>query len=109
MCVFAHLFNVTSVDSVYQAHPWFKGIEWDKLYQMEAAFIPEVKGELDTQNFEMFEEVSNDGYQLPYNVVIQSVFVMFVGLKPINYNFCFLVILVATAYVVCFSILVKKP
>jgi len=39
------------------AHPWFKGIEWDKLYQMEAAFIPEVKGELDTQNFEMFEEL----------------------------------------------------
>jgi hypothetical protein len=24
---------------------------------MEAAFIPEVKDELDTQNFEMFEEV----------------------------------------------------
>jgi serine/threonine kinase 38 len=39
------------------AHPWFKAIEWDKLYQMEAAFIPEVKGELDTQNFEMFEEL----------------------------------------------------
>ncbi|KAJ0860254.1 putative protein kinase AGC-NDR family [Helianthus annuus] len=40
-----------------QAHPWFKGIEWEKLYQMEAAFIPEVNGELDTQNFEKFEEV----------------------------------------------------
>ncbi|KAE9461503.1 hypothetical protein C3L33_06618, partial [Rhododendron williamsianum] len=25
------------------AHPWFKDIEWEKLYQMEAAFIPEVK------------------------------------------------------------------
>ncbi|KAJ0776538.1 putative non-specific serine/threonine protein kinase [Helianthus annuus] len=32
-----------------KAHPWFKGIEWEKLYQMEAAFIPEVNGELDTQ------------------------------------------------------------
>jgi len=29
----------------------------DKLYQMKAAFIPEVNGELDTQNFEKFEEV----------------------------------------------------
>jgi serine/threonine kinase 38 len=40
-----------------QAHPWFKGVEWDKLYEMEAAFKPEVNGELDTQNFEKFEEV----------------------------------------------------
>lgn len=40
-----------------QAHPWFKGLEWEKLYQMEAAFIPEVNDELDTQNFEKFEEV----------------------------------------------------
>lgn len=39
------------------AHPWFKDIEWEKLYQMEAAFIPEVKGDLDTQNFEKFEEL----------------------------------------------------
>lgn len=43
--------------TVLQAHPWFKGVEWDKLYQMKAAFIPEVNGELDTQNFEKFEEV----------------------------------------------------
>ncbi|KAI8524641.1 hypothetical protein RHMOL_Rhmol13G0164300 [Rhododendron molle] len=46
------------------AHPWFKGIEWEKLYQMEAAFIPEVKGDLDTQNFEKFDEVRTDVYQL---------------------------------------------
>ncbi|OIV90658.1 hypothetical protein TanjilG_23771 [Lupinus angustifolius] len=42
-----------------KAHPWFKGIEWDKLYQMKAAFIPEVNDELDTQNFEEFEEVDS--------------------------------------------------
>lgn len=29
---------------------------------MEAAFIPEVNDELDTQNFEKFEEVKNDGF-----------------------------------------------
>ncbi|KAB1222902.1 Serine/threonine-protein kinase CBK1 [Morella rubra] len=39
------------------AHTWFKGLQWDKVYQMEAALIPEVKDELDTQNFEKFEEV----------------------------------------------------
>ena len=40
-----------------QAHPWFKDIVWDKLYEMEAAFKPEVNGELDTQNFMKFDEV----------------------------------------------------
>ncbi|KAB1223771.1 Serine/threonine-protein kinase CBK1 [Morella rubra] len=37
-------------------HPWFEGIDWENIYQMEAAFIPEVNNELDTQNFEKFEE-----------------------------------------------------
>lgn len=53
-----------------QAHPWFTGVEWDKLYEIEAAFKPEVNGELDTQNFEKFEEVLiysffNDIFQIP--------------------------------------------
>lgn len=41
----------------HQAHPWFKDVEWNKLYEMEAAFRPEVNGELDTQNFLKFDEV----------------------------------------------------
>ncbi|RVW33398.1 Serine/threonine-protein kinase tricorner [Vitis vinifera] len=41
------------------AHPWFQGVDWDKLYQIEAAFIPEVNDELDTQNFEKFEEADD--------------------------------------------------
>ncbi|XP_025613397.1 uncharacterized protein [Arachis hypogaea] len=40
-----------------KVHPWFKNVEWDKLYQMEAAFKPQVNGELDTQNFMKFDEV----------------------------------------------------
>ncbi|KAG6480936.1 hypothetical protein ZIOFF_057527 [Zingiber officinale] len=39
-----------------KAHPWFRGIQWERLYQIEAAFKPEVNDELDTQNFEKFEE-----------------------------------------------------
>ncbi|GMH16533.1 hypothetical protein Nepgr_018374 [Nepenthes gracilis] len=42
-----------------KAHPWFKDVVWDKLYQMEAAFKPEVEGELDAQNFMKFEEVDS--------------------------------------------------
>lgn len=48
---------ITRGSLLRQDHPWFNGVEWDKLYEMEAAFIPEVKDELDTQNFEKFEEV----------------------------------------------------
>lgn len=40
-----------------KAHPWFKDILWNKLYSMEAAYKPEVNGELDTQNFMKFDEV----------------------------------------------------
>ncbi|KAF3439637.1 hypothetical protein FNV43_RR17915 [Rhamnella rubrinervis] len=40
-----------------KCHPWFKDIVWDRLYEMEAAFKPEVNGELDTQNFMKFDEV----------------------------------------------------
>lgn len=37
-----------------QAHPWFNGVNWDKLYENEAAYKPTVSGDLDTQNFEKF-------------------------------------------------------
>ncbi|XP_040997351.1 serine/threonine-protein kinase tricornered isoform X2 [Juglans microcarpa x Juglans regia] len=42
-----------------KAHPWFKDVLWEKLYEMEAAFMPEVNGELDTQNFMKFDELDS--------------------------------------------------
>lgn len=42
----------------FQLHPWFKDVAWDTLYEMEAAYKPEVNGELDTQNFMKFDEVT---------------------------------------------------
>lgn len=42
-----------------QRHPWFKDVKWDKLYDMEAAYKPEVNGELDTQNFMKYDEVDS--------------------------------------------------
>ena len=59
----SYLFNIRSslscllLVTAIQAHPWFKGIPWQKLYEIDAAFKPEVNDELDTQNFEKFEEV----------------------------------------------------
>lgn len=55
--------------SYCQAHPWFNGIEWDKLYQLKAAFIPEVNDELDTQNFEKFEEVKSSFHFHKYHCI----------------------------------------
>ncbi|EPS64760.1 hypothetical protein M569_10013, partial [Genlisea aurea] len=40
-----------------KAHPWFRDIKWDRLYDMEAAYKPEVSGELDTRNFMIYDEV----------------------------------------------------
>ncbi|KAL5558851.1 hypothetical protein UlMin_035062 [Ulmus minor] len=40
-----------------KAHPWFRCIQWDRLYEMEAAYKPTVTGDLDTQNFEKFPDV----------------------------------------------------
>ncbi|KAF6142068.1 hypothetical protein GIB67_001265 [Kingdonia uniflora] len=55
-----------------KAHSWFDGLQWDILYQMEAAFIPEVNNELDTQNFEKFEELfTSYGFMLQPESQIQ--------------------------------------
>ncbi|XP_042508006.1 serine/threonine-protein kinase tricornered-like isoform X3 [Macadamia integrifolia] len=48
-----------------KAHPWFRWIQWDMLYEMEAAYKPTVNGELDTQNFEKFDEVEGPSSTLP--------------------------------------------
>ncbi|CAL0316850.1 unnamed protein product [Lupinus luteus] len=58
LCNVSHRLGSKGADEI-KAHPFFEGVEWNKLYQMEAAFIPEVKNELDTQNFEKFEESDN--------------------------------------------------
>lgn len=52
------------VDEI-KAHPWFNSIPWDMLYETEAAYIPTVSGELDTQNFEKFAEVECPSSTIP--------------------------------------------
>ncbi|MCH86908.1 serine/threonine-protein kinase 38-like [Trifolium medium] len=56
LCNVNHRLGSNGADEI-KAHPFFNGVEWDKLYHIEAAFIPEVNDELDTQNFEKFDEV----------------------------------------------------
>ncbi|XP_008805805.2 serine/threonine-protein kinase 38-like [Phoenix dactylifera] len=56
LCDVEHRLGSGGADQI-KAHAWFKDIVWDKLYEMEAAFKPEVNGELDTQNFLKFDEL----------------------------------------------------
>ncbi|GLJ39601.1 hypothetical protein SUGI_0809330 [Cryptomeria japonica] len=56
LCDVDHRLGSRGVDEI-KAHPWFRGIQWDRLYEMEAAYKPVVTGELDTQNFEKYDEV----------------------------------------------------
>ncbi|XP_057476382.1 uncharacterized protein LOC130764261 [Actinidia eriantha] len=73
-----------------KAHPWFDGIEWDKLYHMKAAFIPEVNDELDTQNFEKFEETDNQvpttARSGPWRKMLSSKDINFVGYTYKNFE-----------------------
>lgn len=41
----------------FQSHPWFNGVQWEILYQMESVFTPEIKDDLDTYNFDDLQEV----------------------------------------------------
>ncbi|WOL14044.1 serine/threonine-protein kinase 38 [Canna indica] len=56
LCDVEHRLGSGGADQI-KAHPWFKDVVWDKLYEMDAAFKPEVNGELDTQNFLKFDEL----------------------------------------------------
>ncbi|KAK7277560.1 hypothetical protein RJT34_22575 [Clitoria ternatea] len=73
-----------------KAHPFFKGVEWDKLYQMEAAFIPEVNDELDTQNFEKFDEsdsqTQTSARSGPWRKMLSSKDLNFVGYTYKNFE-----------------------
>ncbi|KAK7268888.1 hypothetical protein RIF29_21597 [Crotalaria pallida] len=89
LCNVDQRLGTKGVDEI-KAHPWFKGIEWDKLYQMEAAFIPEVNDELDTQNFEKFEEAHNQtqtpSKSGPWRKMLSSKDVNFVGYTYKNFE-----------------------
>uniref|UniRef100_A0A803LB74 non-specific serine/threonine protein kinase n=1 Tax=Chenopodium quinoa TaxID=63459 RepID=A0A803LB74_CHEQI len=58
LCDVDHRLGTGGAEQI-KAHPWFKDVEWDRLYEMEAAYKPQVNGELDTQNFMKFDEANN--------------------------------------------------
>jgi len=71
-------------------HPWFERIDWDRLFHMEAAFIPEVNDELDTQNFEKFDEsehqTQSSSRSGPWRKMLSSKDINFVGYTYKNFE-----------------------
>jgi serine/threonine kinase 38 len=39
-----------------KAHPFFKGVDWKRIHEKTAPCIPELTSEVDTANFDKFEE-----------------------------------------------------
>jgi hypothetical protein len=39
-----------------KAHPFFAGVNWASLHSQTPPYVPRVEHELDTQNFERFDE-----------------------------------------------------
>ncbi|KAJ4914823.1 Protein kinase family protein [Raphanus sativus] len=77
--------------SQIKSHPWFEGVEWEKIYQMEAAYIPEVNDDLDTQNFEKFDEEDHQTQTAssktgPWRKMLSSKDINFVGYTYKNFE-----------------------
>ncbi|VFQ59718.1 unnamed protein product [Cuscuta campestris] len=89
LCNVNHRLGSKGTDEI-KVHPWFKGIDWDRIYQMEAAFIPEVNDELDTQNFEKFEDLESQTITSsksgPWRKMLSSKDVNFVGYTYKNFE-----------------------
>ncbi|CAK9309891.1 unnamed protein product [Citrullus colocynthis] len=89
LCNVSQRLGTNGADEI-KVHPWFEGTEWDRLYQMEAAFVPEVKDELDTQNFEKFEESdsqsSTSSKTGPWRKMLSSKDINFVGYTYKNFE-----------------------
>uniref|UniRef100_A0A7N0TV32 non-specific serine/threonine protein kinase n=1 Tax=Kalanchoe fedtschenkoi TaxID=63787 RepID=A0A7N0TV32_KALFE len=89
LCDVAQRLGTLGADEI-KAHPWFNGIEWDKLYLMDAAFIPEVTDDLDTQNFEKFDESEShpqtSSKSGPWRKMLSSKDVNFVGYTYKNFE-----------------------
>ncbi|EGG14081.1 putative protein serine/threonine kinase [Cavenderia fasciculata] len=51
--------------SQIKQHPFFKGINWDKIKDQKAPFIPELKGPTDTSHFDEYEPDEEIASKLP--------------------------------------------
>jgi len=60
-----------------KAHPFFKGVDWEALRIGIPPFIPDLTSEVDTSNFDKFEEGKNDSFYPPTDAKPSSRIVLF--------------------------------
>ena len=46
--------RLNDIEQIKQ-HPFFKGFDWDNVFEMKPPYVPELKSVFDTSNFEEFE------------------------------------------------------
>jgi serine/threonine protein kinase len=70
--------NLKDGSNDIKSHPWFKGIDWDKLIKLEvqAPYIPKVSGEGDASNFDIYPE-EREPYGKPCNDIYRDKFPSF--------------------------------
>ncbi|MCO5552313.1 hypothetical protein L7F22_005824 [Adiantum nelumboides] len=89
LCDVDHRLGTKGADEI-KVHPWFKGLPWARLYEIEAAFKPVVNDVLDTQNFEKFEEAGTQSQPAlksgPWRKMLPSKDVNFVGYTYKNFE-----------------------
>ena len=53
--------NISGGAGRVRAHPWFKKIDWEALYnrQLQGPIVPHLRGPADTRNFDYYEPESS--------------------------------------------------
>mmetsp|Transcript_26020 Transcript_26020/g.25618 ORF Transcript_26020/g.25618 Transcript_26020/m.25618 type:complete len:179 (+) Transcript_26020:739-1275(+) len=56
ICDHQNRLGINGVEEI-QRHPFFMGINWENLRNSRAPWVPDLRSEVDTSNFDQFEEV----------------------------------------------------
>ncbi|GAA0147591.1 non-receptor serine/threonine protein kinase [Lithospermum erythrorhizon] len=89
LCNVNHRLGTNGANEI-KVHPWFTGTDWERIYHIEAAFTPEVIDDLDTQNFEKFDEAESHDRAPPksgpWRKMLSSKDINFVGYTYKNFE-----------------------
>ena len=63
--------GVNGVEEI-KVHPFFFGIDWKKIREKQAPYIPTIQNDIDTQNFDKFEEDPENPWIVPKHKIIKN-------------------------------------
>lgn len=62
-------------NDLFQSHPWFAGLDWDSVREMQAPFVPDVSSPTDTSNFDVDDtDIRLVLFKNPYTYYIYKYF-----------------------------------